>query len=129
MNKLIAEYKPKDNRPDEPILVGRDGSQARINVIEAEELIRQLQFSVRLAGISDFQKRKDKTLIPSDFIVEPYSSIRGNGFSLRPVNGVRITHIPTGLSETCETERSQHKNKAVAMESLKEEIKNILLGA
>lgn len=129
MNKFIAEFKPKDNRPDEPILVGRAFSQARISVSEAEELILQLQFSVRLAGIADFRLKTNKELVPSDFIVESYSSASRSGFSLRPVDGVRITHIPTGLSETCESERSQHKNKALAMECLKEEIKNVLLGS
>ena len=30
-------------------------------------------------------------------------------------NGIRITHKPSGIIATCETERSQHKNKQIAM--------------
>lgn len=29
--------------------------------------------------------------------------------------GVRVTHIPTGIEAACKTERSQHKNRNVAL--------------
>ena len=33
--------------------------------------------------------------------------------------GVRATHIPTGASATCDTHRSQHKNREIALQDLK----------
>lgn len=51
MNKFIAEYKPKETRPDEPILVGRAFSQARITVSEAKELVDQLESAITLAKL------------------------------------------------------------------------------
>jgi protein subunit release factor A len=32
--------------------------------------------------------------------------------------GVRVTHLPSGLMAECKTERSQHRNKAIALDMI-----------
>ena len=52
---FTAEFKPNDRRPDEPILVGRGQSQARISINEALKLIHQLQQSVAAAQLENYE--------------------------------------------------------------------------
>lgn len=42
-------YKPKETRPHEPILIGRQLSQARVTLTEARRLLLELQTAIKLA--------------------------------------------------------------------------------
>lgn len=55
--EFTAKHKPRESRPNEPILLSRGNSQTRVSIKEAKKLVWALNYSINIAELAERNKR------------------------------------------------------------------------
>lgn len=98
----------------------------RVQRVPATEASGRIHTSTVTVAVLPEAEDIEVDIKPADLQVDTFRSGGAGGQNVNKVEtAVRITHVPTGIIVACQVERSQHKNRALAMKMLSSKLLDI----